>query len=342
VASVLKRAGGALVAFLAVLVVGVPPAQAERLKFRIGPFQIKPGQNEIGNAPILEKPQVDGYITRIRPDLIYTNGRVPGVDVIHLHHGVWLNLSRPDATAPGLPERFFGVGEEKTILRLPKGYGYAYRRSDRWFLNHMIHNLTPVPAQVYMVYEIDFVPAGTPAARRIRPVRPIWMEVLNGSPYPVFNVRKGAGRGGAFTFPDYARDPYGGGPRRNEWVVDRGGVLVLGGGHLHPGGLHTDLYVRRRGARIRPARCGTKPTAAVRSRCRRTAPRGRGDTADLFRSKAKYYEPAGAVSWDVSMTATPPDWRVKVRKGDVLRTSATYDSSRAAWWESMGIMVMCM
>jgi hypothetical protein len=80
----------------------------------------------------------------------------------------------------------------------------------------------------------------------------------------------------------------------------------------------------------------------VRRRCRRNAPRGRGATAHLFRSNAKYYEPAGAVSWDVSMTGTPADWRVKVRKGDVLRTSATYNSSRAAWWESMGIMVVYM
>ena len=37
------------------------------------------------------------------------------------HHGVWLNLSRQDATAAALPERFFAVGEEKTILTLPRG-----------------------------------------------------------------------------------------------------------------------------------------------------------------------------------------------------------------------------
>ena len=42
------------------------------------------------------------------------------------------------------------------------------------------------------------------------------------------------------------------------------------------------------------------------------------------------------------MTGTPLDWRVKLRRGDVLSTSATYDSERAAWWESMGIMVAYM
>ena len=57
---------------------------------------------------------------------------------------------------------------------------------------------------------------------------------------------------------------------------------------------------------------------------------------------AKYYEPAGAVSWDVAMTGTPLDWKVKLRRGDVLTTSATYETRRGAWWESMGIMVAYM
>jgi plastocyanin len=58
----------------------------------------------------------------------------------------------------------------------------------------------------------------------------------------------------------------------------------------------------------------------------------------LFRSRARYFEPAGAVSWDVAMEATPPSWRVGVKRGDVLSVSATYDSRRASWYEAMGIM----
>ena len=314
---------------------------AQRLTYRIGPFRVTPGQNEIGNRIIAQKPQVDGWITRIRPDLTYTNGKVPGVDIIHLHHGVWLNLSRRDPTS-GLPQRFFAAGEEKTIFRMPKGYGYRYRATDSWLLNHMIHNLTPVPARVYMTYTIDFIPDGSQAARGMRPVRPIWMDVVNGDVYPVFNVHKGAGQGGRYTFPDDARNPYGGGARRNEWVVDRDGVLVATAGHMHPGGLYTDLFLRRPGARISAARCTRLRTAAARRSCRRNAPRGRGDKAHLFRSRAKYFEPAGAVSWDAAVTGTPANWKVKVRKGDVLATSATYDTTRAAWWESMGIMVTYM
>jgi plastocyanin len=286
---------------------------AKRITYRIGPFDIKPGQNEIGFQTIAEKPQVDGYFTRIRPDLTYLDGRVPPVDVIHLHHGVWLNLGRKDATAPYLPERFVAAGEEKTVVKLPKGYGYPIKASDPLLLNHMIHNLTPVPTKLYMTYQVDFVPKGSPAARGIRPVRPVWMDVKNGMTYPVFNVRKGSGKKGRYTFPNDSPRTSRAQPKRHEWRVDRPGVLVATAGHLHPGGLYTDLKVRRR-----------------------------GKTAPLFRSVAKYFEPAGAVSWDVAMTGTPKNWRVKLRKGDVLSTSATYDTSRGSWWESMGIMIAYM
>jgi plastocyanin len=321
------RAGCALV--LALAVVAAPSASAaplgkpyavqslaggaKRLTYRIGPFDIRPGQNPIDYAPITQRPQVDGYITRFKPNLTYLDGRIPGVDVIHLHHAVWVNTSRQGANTNFPAELFFAAGEEKTIGKLPKGYGYPLKASDGLLLNHMIHNLTPVPTQVYMTYTIDFMPKGSRAARGMRPVRPIWMDVQAGSLYPVFNVRKGAGAHGRYTYPDDARNPYRGGPKKNQWVVDRPGVLVATAGHLHPGGLYTDLKVRRKGR-----------------------------TRRLFRSRAKYFEPAGAVSWDVSMTGTRPDWKVKVRKGDVLSVNATYDTSRASWWESMGIMVTFM
>ena len=85
---------------------------------------------------------------------------------------------------------------------------------------------------------------------------------------------------------------------RPSWTVPVDSALVGTGGHLHPGGLWTDLTLTRDGRSTR-----------------------------LFRSEAIYYEPAGAVSWDVSMTVTPPDWRVQLRKGDVLRVSGTYDTT---------------
>jgi hypothetical protein len=336
-----------VVTALLAAVVGVaawpPGASAEgsgvqHLRYRFGPVAIRPGQNAIEFSVTELKPRIDGSIVGFRPDLRRADGSVPPVDVIHLHHGVWLNLSRAAAASFG-PERLFAAGEEKTILRTPPGYGYPYRASDRWLLNYMIHNLTPTPDRVWITWDLDFIPKRSPRARGIRPVRPIWMDVRDDDVYPVFDVLRRSGRRGRFTYPDQSTNPYPDGNQRNLWRVDRDGVLVGTAGHLHPGGLWTDLSVTRSGA-------GAAAAGRI-ARCRATrgpsaCPSVRADTAHLFRSRARYFEPAGAVSWDVAMTATRRDWRVRVRQGDILAVSATYDSRRGSWYEAMGIMVVWM
>jgi plastocyanin len=214
---------------------------------------------------------------------------------------------------PRLPERFFAAGEEKTIMELPAGFGYRYQASDNWIINYMIHDLTPKPFQVWITYDIDLIPSTAPNASSLREARPVWMDVQNGSVYPVFDALKGTGANGQFTYPDQASpDPYAGRPK-NVWTATQDGVLISTGGHLHPGGLHDDLFMQRN-----------------------------GQTAHLFRSNYKYFEPAGAVSWDVAAEVTNPDWRVAIHPGDQLRISATYDTRNASWYESMGIMVVWM
>ena len=305
-----------------------PQPGAVRQHFEFGPIDVKAGQNNIAYSFAgIPKPAVDGWIVRIAPNLHFADGTVPPVDVIHLHHGVWLNMSGTDATTGGrLPERFFAVGEEKTIMLLPQGYGYQYKASDHWLINYMLHNLTSKADKVWITYDIDLVPNTAPEAASIKPARPIWMDVQNGSIYPVFDVPKGGGTNGKYTYPDNATDPYKGRRARNEWVVDKDGVLLVTAGHLHPGGLQTDMFVQRAGA--------TAPKGHTKA--------GQPDTAHLFTSTAHYYEPAGPVSWDVSMTGTPAGWRVQLRKGDVLSMNTTYDSARSSWLESMGIMVAWM
>jgi plastocyanin len=138
------------------------------------------------------------------------------------------------------------------------------------------------------------------------------MDVAGYKLYPVFDALQGSGRHGRYTFPDDAR----GAARRDvgpahRWSVPGDVTLVATAGHLHPGGLWNDLTATRGGAR-----------------------------RELFRSQAKYFEPAGAVSWDVAMTATKPGWRVALRRGDTVDLSTTYDTRRASWYESMGIDVV--
>ena len=275
-----------------------PRPGVQRIHYEFGPVHITPGQNTIEFAGNDLKPDVPGWIVRFKPDLVYKDGEVPRVDVIHLHHGVWISNGAP----------LFAAGEEKTIVTAPQGFGWRYKPSDSWLMNHMIHNLTPSRTDVYITYDLDFIPEGSPAAAGIQDVRTLWMDVMGLKTYPVFDANRGSGgRDKRFTYPDEAKGL--GHYDRNTWTATEDGVLVGTAGHLHPGGLYTDLKVTRGG---------------------RTVP--------LFRSKAKYFEPAGAVSWDVAMTATPENWRVGIRKGDVLSVSATYDTRRASWYESMGIM----
>jgi plastocyanin len=177
-------------------------------------------------------------------------------------------------------------------------------------MNYMIHNLTPVPTQVYITYDIDFVPDSAPAAAQMTPLRYQWMDVAGLRAYPVFDAHKGSGTKGKFTFPDQARGAQKAdiGPA-HEWKVDHDVTMIWTSGHLHPGGLEDYMTVTRGSV-----------------------------TKTIFRSEAKYFEPAGAVSWDVSMTATKPDWKVALKAGDIVRIHTVYDTRLASWYESMGIM----
>src|SRR5918999_707562 len=137
------------------------------------------------------------------------------------------------------------AGEEKTVLTMPPGYGWRYRASDQWVMNHMIHNLTPTPADVYIDYELEFVRDGTPEAAAMQEVRTLWLDVVNGSFYPVFDVHRGkGGRDGRYTFPDESgKRDY----TRHRMTVQQDGMLVGTGGHPPPGGPWTDPWPERGG-----------------------------------------------------------------------------------------------
>jgi hypothetical protein len=286
--------------------------------YRYGPIQINPGQNPIVYKPTTQKPRVAGYITRFHPDLIYVDGKKPAVDILHLHHGVWQMRDQPT----------FAAGEEKTITQFPRGFGYRYAPKDEWVLNYMLHNLTPAQAKVYLTWDVDFVPASSAAAAGIKAVSPLWLDVGEGS-YPVFDAKRGSGKDGRYRFPDDAR----GAERRKigftqHFTAPGDLTLVAAGGHVHPGGLWVDLKVSR----------GDSVPLGNGDDAYRASPPRNARTKTIFRSEAKYYEPAGAVSWDASMTFTKPGWRVAVRKGDMLSVSAVYDTRQASWYEVMGII----
>jgi hypothetical protein len=318
---------------------------------RTDAIAIQPGQNlnrfggtkTCPNAQVVSGPgdtspfapgsNAQGYVTRFQPSMVevHDDGELttPSVDDLHLHHVVWL--------APGGGPTF-ASGEEKTIVKFPQGYGIKVGGDANWLINDMIHNLTAEGGRrVYLTWEIDWVPETQPARTDINPATVQWLDVA-GAPqvYPVFDAERGFDRDGdgLWTFPDdVPTDPSVPGFEERQkisnsanWTVPGGGrTLVFGAGHLHPGGISVDLEVARDGPDGGNVD-GDDPS----------------EVRPLFKSNAHYYEPAGAVSWDVSMQATRPGWRIALKAGDTVSIDATYDVSKASWYESMGILPLAV
>jgi plastocyanin len=317
---------------------------------RTDAITIHPGQNlnlvgqtkPCPNAQVVSGPggtdvfspgsRAQGYVTRFKPSMVEIKGGgklvTPSVWDLHLHHVVWVGPDGPT----------FASGEEKTIVSSPRGYGLKVGGDANWGLNYMIHSLNAAGGrQVYVTWEIDWVPADSPSAAGIQPTRVQWLDVA-GRPqiYPVFDAERGfdMNRDGEYVFPDEVpTDPAAPGfeERRkisnaHNWTVPEGGATLVGGvGHLHPGGLNLRLEVARDG-----------PDAGEVAGDRRS------EVRKLFRSDAHYYEPAGAVSWDVSMEATRRGWRIALKEGDTVSIDTTYDVERASWYESMGILPLAV
>jgi plastocyanin len=276
------------------------------------------GSGPVGAGVFASDSTTEGYITRFKPSMqeIKPGGKLvtPSVWDLHLHHVVWLG---PNGTR-------MASGEEKTHVKLPQGYGAKVAGGNDWTVNHMIHALGAKSGRsVYLTWQIDWVPERDPERTDIKPALTRWLDVAGLPPnvYPVFDAERGydTNGDGRFVFPDEAMDP--GDPAYAEengkishaarqWTVPASGAtLLFGAGHLHPGGLRVNLEVERD-----------------------------GQVKQLFRSDARYYEPAGAVSWDVSMEATRPGWRISLEPGDVVSLNVVYDIERASWYESMGIL----
>jgi plastocyanin len=287
------------------------PGACQRLRFAYGPIAVKPGQNDVLIGPVTtEKPNQDGFITRFEPNLVRADGKIPPVEQVHLHHGTW--LAQPEyGSGP-----FFAAGEEKTIAPFPRGYGLPIKATDQWQLLHMVHSAVQNPMEVYITYDIDFVPKAKGEELGLKPAYPVWLDVRP-SGYPVFNTQRSfGGADGKCTWPKEqcaSFDPWGkhftgqgqpGNGRGEDFKLPgrgeelgriesfEGGTLIGIGGHVHPGGLANEIDLVRPGRRASPPRrrakrrrsaAGRRATASARRRqarrCRAGAHRKAGASA---------------------------------------------------------------
>ena len=148
-------------------------------------------------------PCYDCYLTNITPDLEYdTTPASPGdgpwarADFSNggqLHHMVFFNTPVKDATCGqdplfgNLGERFFASGNERSVWQPPAGYGYYLPPgpdpNNYWFMQVMIHNLTPST----QYYRLKMTFTFQPATDNVKALRPLWLDEVNcgNSQYPV-------------------------------------------------------------------------------------------------------------------------------------------------------------
>ena len=120
---------------------------------------------------------------------------IPRVDVIHLHHGVWIINGRPHV------RRRRGEDDRPAF---PQGYGW--RHDPERPLAHEPHD--PQPARragrgLHHLRASTSSPTPRPRRRDHARCSTLWMDVAGIKAYPVFDALRGQGeRDGRFTFPD--------------------------------------------------------------------------------------------------------------------------------------------
>ena len=190
--------------------------------FRTSAIPIAPHSVAVKVVPA-PSPKVNGYVVEMSADIVDVKGRSRSGTDIMLHHAVFHNAGAQDATCPQWPDRFYATPEELWQLKLPSGYGYPNRATDRWGLYYMLMNHRHYPVTVYVQYKVRYV-----TGKKLTPVKPMWLDVRNCHRDPVFSAPGSGGPGAKIA-------------RSGTFPVSRSGRIVFAFGHLHGGGLRLEL-----------------------------------------------------------------------------------------------------
>ena len=235
----------------------------EHLHFAAGPYRVTPGANLIlldyNHVP---KPDQDGYMVRMQPNLRYALpdgkccGTVPPVDVIHLHHGVWLsNGTAGEGEGNGYGDAFYPVhGLRRGEDRLPVPAGLRVPDRGQGSVGPQLHDPQP-DRRTRRRSTSTTTSTSSPPPRRRRPASPRCTR-SGWTSRPTISTRcstSSATAGSTASSPSRTwpsipsatpRAPH----RSTSSRVDHPGVLVATAGHVHPGGLYDTLDLIRPGA----------------------------------------------------------------------------------------------
>ena len=294
-----------LLSVLALL--AAPAAQAaERTEsFRVGP--VKVGGYEVKQEQAmggLPKPKRDGFITRMKVDVVDENGTPVPIERLMLHHIVFLNLGaklgeKKDRTCgsftgldsrttiPAVAERFYAAGEERIEMELPRGYGYKSAAADQWLMTYMLMNHRAETDEAYIQYTVTYDDAPD-----ITPVDPYWLDVRDCWADPVYDV-PGGGKPGSLDV------------QTKSWKPPVDGRIVAGGGHVHGGG---------KALRLSQPGCGDRTLQD-------SVPKWGLPSHPFYRVKPVLHEPG-----PIGMTRWTTQQGFRVAAGEEVRLSSIYDA----------------
>jgi len=124
----------------------------------------------------------------------------------------------------GWPHRIFASGNERTPVRLNTKYkfGMAVDSSDNFHVLYDLVNVSPKATKYYIAMTFEHVPKTMPG---YKPARMLWMDIT--------------GCGASEARPQEGNYEL----RSPSWNSTIGGVMLATLGHVHDGGVYTDLYV---------------------------------------------------------------------------------------------------
>jgi plastocyanin len=277
-----------------------PAAAAEKTETFRYPVTVKGYQVRQEMTPA-EHPQVDGFITGMKTDIVDEDGTPVPIDRLMLHHIVFSKLGDQNPQCdeftlfdanqklPGLARPFYGAGEERNVLQLPDGYGLPHKASDVWINTWMLMNHRKQTDTAFIEWTVTY--EDDPNAN-IKPVDPYWLDVVNCNADPIYNVPGGAGEGSTHT-KSYTFD------------MPESGHIVAAGGHVHGGA--KDLRI-------------TQPTCGNRE-LMKMDPAWGSARHPFYKVRPILHEPGPiAVSAYFSSQGYP------VARGEPIRLTANYDN----------------
>jgi plastocyanin len=295
-----------------------------------GPYVI-PGGQDLSRVDF-DLALAEGFIVAGAPSAVYADGLSPLNQEMHIHHSHWWFIDPNDRDSDPLPwmRWLSGSGEERTRGDFrtvgaadPSGpmYGIHIAPTDRVGMINMLHNKTPTAKVVWIKVDLVFV-HGSAAAIKDAPGPYQGRDfhnvtgVLHGNG---FNVPRSGGR---FVYPyDLPPGPPVGGVSPGVgyvWTAPFDGTIVIGAGHLHPGGER--VVVTNLGSEA-------SPCASTRSD---------GIPGTMLYELNVIDRVAGArFTEDFQIEITKPGFRAKVRVGDRIALNGIYDATDHAWWDAM-------